>query len=230
MKITFTGHTHALGRAVVIGLLSCSALAGEVTIDGYSFKPEKITVQAGETVTWTSDASSRHTVVVEDKESRRLQRGSTFSHTFTSPGEYPYRCGVHRSMKGVVVVEGEPKVSAAVQGAVSTVSTSVSVSSAGPTHAMKSGAPNVADSDEAKIMIVDFMRFEPTEITVEAGTTVVFENHDGSNHIILFDDKVKSQRLRHDAAYSRTFDQPGDYPFICAIHGKRMSGTVHVTP
>lgn len=229
MKKTFTGYTHALGRAAIIGLLSCSALAGEVTIDGYSFKPEKITVQTGETVTWTSDASSRHTVVVGNKESRRLQRGSTFSHIFTSPGEYPYQCGIHRSMKGVVVVEGEPKVSAAVQGAVSTVSASVSVS-AQPTLEVKSAASNMADSDEAKIMIVDFMRFEPTEITVEAGTTVVFENHDGSNHIILFDDKVKSQRLRHDAAYSRTFDQPGDYPFICAIHGKRMSGTVHVTP
>lgn len=247
-------------RAIAMTLWGCafslSAVAAEVSIDGLAFKPGKITVQPGETVTWTSDTSSSHTVVVSGVESQRLRKGAQFSHTFTAPGEYPYQCGVHRSMKGVVVVTDADLPSSSPSSLPYTSSAlrplSVNLSATGPTYrdeaahtAAEAGTTgttasvdNHADNNKAskandgkaKIMIVDFMRFEPAEITVKAGTTVVFDNHDGSNHIILFDDQVKSLRLRHHASYSRTFDSPGKYPFICAIHGKRMSGAVHVVP
>ena len=81
--------------------------------------------------------------------------------------------------------------------------------------------------DGNTVSIVDFMRFSPTELTVAAGTEVTWDNHDGSNHIIQFGN-VRSPRLRHDSSFSYRFDKPGEYPFICAIHGKRMSGKISV--
>jgi len=74
---------------------------------------------------------------------------------------------------------------------------------------------------------IGFMVFEPASLTVSPGTTVTWTNNDGSNHIVKFSDQ-QSPRLRHDAQYSRTFEVPGEYPYECAIHGKRMSGTIIV--
>jgi plastocyanin len=78
------------------------------------------------------------------------------------------------------------------------------------------------------VEIVEFMRFEPTTLTVPAGTTVTWINNDGSNHIIQMRSGAKSPRMRHGASYSQRFDTPGEYPYICAIHGERMSGTIIV--
>lgn len=82
--------------------------------------------------------------------------------------------------------------------------------------------------DGAVVQIVDFMRFEPVSITVSAGTTVTWINNDGSNHIIQIKAGDKSPRLRHGANWSHNFATPGEYPYICAIHGERMSGTIIV--
>lgn len=82
--------------------------------------------------------------------------------------------------------------------------------------------------DGAVVQIVDFMRFEPATLTVDAGTTVTWINNDGSNHIIEMKAGGKSPRLRHGANWSHSFTTPGEYPYICAIHGARMSGTIIV--
>jgi plastocyanin len=90
-------------------------------------------------------------------------------------------------------------------------------------------AAEVAPPVEGTVVeIVDFMRFEPASLTVAAGTTVTWINNDGSNHIIQMRSGAKSPRMRHGASYSQRFDAPGEYPYICAIHGERMSGTIIV--
>ncbi len=81
---------------------------------------------------------------------------------------------------------------------------------------------------ENQVGIVDFMRFEPQEIKIKAGQSVTWVNRDGSNHKIKFSDST-SPRLRHDASYSKRFDSPGNYDYVCDIHGKKMSGRVLVT-
>ena len=95
-------------------------------------------------------------------------------------------------------------------------------------------APVAAHASEAPLQggavvrIVDFMRFEPASLTVAPGTTVTWINQDGSNHVIQMRNGVKGPRLRHGASYGHRFDAPGDYPYHCAIHGERMSGTITV--
>lgn len=81
---------------------------------GNSFSPATVTVAPGEMVTWeffalhttTSDTQSGP----EFWDSGLLSSG-TFSHTFNTPGSYPYYCALHSFpggtlMNGVVQVTG----------------------------------------------------------------------------------------------------------------------------
>lgn len=71
------------------------------------------------------------------------------------------------------------------------------------------------------------MLFEPATLRISAGTTVTWTNNDGSNHNVTFPGAA-SGRMKHGATYSRRFDTPGTYDYLCAIHGAMMSGTVIV--
>jgi len=75
--------------------------------NGQFFSPANITVVLGvnNTVVWTNNDSTEHTVVALDNSfSATLQPGQTFTHTFTAPGVYNYHCTIHTFMKGAVVV------------------------------------------------------------------------------------------------------------------------------
>lgn len=84
----------------------------------YSPNPANVTV--GQTVVWTNDDTILHTVTSgngsgDPKMGKEFDsgltgsnvlktKGSTFSHTFTTPGTYPYFCEVHPTMVGKVIV------------------------------------------------------------------------------------------------------------------------------
>lgn len=82
-----------------------------VAITNFAFAPRSVTVKVGTTVTWTN-----HDGVVHDVrwQSGALPAspplspggggGSSWSHTFASPGTFSYICGIHPSMTGSVVV------------------------------------------------------------------------------------------------------------------------------
>jgi len=85
-----------------------------VKMVGTSFEPDRITVQAGTTVTWDNTSLSTHTVTAEggafdsgSDPAKWLQSGQTFSFTFTTPGTYSYYCLPHQQigMVGTVVVQ-----------------------------------------------------------------------------------------------------------------------------
>lgn len=209
-----------------------------VKIQNYAFGPESVSTAPGKEVVWVNNDSSSHTVLIDGHESPRLRKGGEYRHTFTKPGEYHYQCGIHKSMKGTVIVGANGSVNGSMNSGISAKAPAPSPVSKAPTPVpsrVATPAPSptptpvkkhiVADGNT--VSIVDFMRFSPTELTVAAGTEVTWDNHDGSNHIIQFGN-VRSPRLRHDASFSYRFDKPGEYPFICAIHGKRMSGKITV--
>ena len=79
-----------------------------VTIDGFAFKPQVITVAPGTTVTWNNADEDPHTVVAIDKSfhSSAMDTDERFSFTFTRPGEFAYFCSLHPHMTGKVVVKG----------------------------------------------------------------------------------------------------------------------------
>jgi plastocyanin len=82
-----------------------------VQVIDFSFAPESLTVKAGTTVVWMSEASAPHTVTADDGsfDSGTIRRGDSFSYTFAEPGEYPYYCTFHGNaggggMAGTIVV------------------------------------------------------------------------------------------------------------------------------
>lgn len=78
-----------------------------VIIKNFAFNPPEITINAGESVTWKSEepATLVHTVTSDNLQwSLKLIGGQNFSRTFNEPGEYPYHCAIHPSMKGKVIV------------------------------------------------------------------------------------------------------------------------------
>ncbi len=89
-----------------------------ISIVGQSFQPSQLTIQVGQTVTWTVTQSigAAHSVTsghpndtkpgtVFDSGIRLENDGDSFSYTFTAPGTYPFFCAVHpTTMTGTVTV------------------------------------------------------------------------------------------------------------------------------
>lgn len=78
----------------------------QVQIVNFAYAPGNIQVKAGTTVTWTNQDTAPHSVTFKNgmKDSGVLQRGQTFSYTFTTPGTYQYYCTVHPYMTATVTV------------------------------------------------------------------------------------------------------------------------------
>jgi len=76
------------------------------------FIPAEVTVNVGETVTWSNDDSAAHTVTSGTPtggpdgtfDSSLFMADTTFSHTFDNAGEYNYFCMVHPWMTGKIQV------------------------------------------------------------------------------------------------------------------------------
>jgi plastocyanin len=99
----------ALGSALayVIAPLAAETTATAVLIDNFVFGPERLTVAAGTTVTWTNRDDIPHTVASTARvfKSRVMDTDDAYSFTFETPGEYPYFCSLHPHMTGTIVVE-----------------------------------------------------------------------------------------------------------------------------
>ena len=71
--------------------------------------------------------------------------------------------------------------------------------------------------------------FQPTTITVPAGTTVTWTNHDPVAHTVTDVNQAWDSGLFEESAtFSMTFDTPGTYTYYCIPH-PIMIGTIEVT-
>ena len=100
---TTTTSTPATGPVVTI----LPGSAAETASTYYS--PPTITVVIGvnSTVTWVNNDDAPHTVTATDGSfnSGNLNAGQSWSHTFTTPGNYTYYCSYHSWMRGTVIVQ-----------------------------------------------------------------------------------------------------------------------------
>jgi plastocyanin len=88
------------------------------------------------------------------------------------------------------------------------------------------GADTEAGGEET-VQISGFV-FEPETLEVPVGTTVEWVQLDSSRHTVDFEDGEESGDLEEGDTYQRTFDEPGEHPYICFFH-PRMTATVVVT-
>jgi plastocyanin len=102
--------TVSLAALVVAAPGAAAADAAVSMVSGNQFSPGTVTIQAGETVTWTNnDSAVPHNVSGNGFSVPIVNAGASFSHTFTTAGTYPYSCTFHPpGMVGTVVVEAAP--------------------------------------------------------------------------------------------------------------------------
>jgi 3',5'-cyclic-AMP phosphodiesterase len=84
---------------------------------------------------------------------------------------------------------------------------------------------NVSDRD---VVNIDNFSFSPKSLTVKAGATVIWMNHDDIPHnVVSTEKKFSSPVLDTDQNFSFRFQEPGSYPYYCKIH-PMMTGTIVV--
>ena len=84
-----------------------------VSMTDNEFSPATLHIKPGQTVTWVNNGQTVHTVTADDDSfnSKNIQPGAEYTHTFTTPGRYPYYCVLHGAaggygMAGVIIVDG----------------------------------------------------------------------------------------------------------------------------
>jgi len=106
------------GSGPVVGAAECrvpvtviDSLHYIVAIRDFAFHPDTLHVRAGATVTWINcetPPQEPHTTTSDTTgiwSSTDLNPGDRFSHTFATPGTYPYHCIPHQAfMRGEIVV------------------------------------------------------------------------------------------------------------------------------
>ncbi len=78
-----------------------------IILADYSFTPSQLIIGVGDTVVWTNNAPTGHTVTSDngnELNSPTIASGRTYSHTFNTAGTYNYHCSIHPSMIGQIIV------------------------------------------------------------------------------------------------------------------------------
>jgi plastocyanin len=82
-------------------------------------------------------------------------------------------------------------------------------------------------ASEVEVVITD-LKYAPAILSVSPGTTVRWVNRDLMDHTVTSRSGLwDSGNIRPGASWSRRFDEPGSYPYLCTPH-PFMTGTVVV--
>jgi plastocyanin len=101
-----TGGTTAPPASGTAGPSGTSAVK-TVAMKDFSFKPAELEVTRGTAVQWTNQDGAAHTVVADDGsfKSPELATGQVFKFTFAKAGTFTYKCTIHPSMVGQIIVK-----------------------------------------------------------------------------------------------------------------------------
>lgn len=169
------------------------------------YKPSRIRIRTGDTVTWRNLDDDDHTASAAGMETGTIHRGDSGKVRFLEPGEFIYHCNFHPEMTGSIEVVGE--------------------SLATPESATPEASP-IADVPSAvEVRIIDF-GFDPAEIDIQSGGTVTWTNTGAVPHSIFATD-VQSEVLGAGDTFVWTAGEPGAIEYMCGIHPS-MTGTIRV--
>ena len=93
-----------------------SATTKNVDITAAGFTPSKLTVDYGDTVTWTNKDNANHQVLADQlafPTSAVLAQNQTYSYTFTKSGSFGYRDALNTNRRGTIVVRAGLSITAA---------------------------------------------------------------------------------------------------------------------
>ncbi|RMF78490.1 MAG: hypothetical protein D6737_14590 [Chloroflexi bacterium] len=102
-----------------------------------------------------------------------------------------------------------------------------------------SGTVEIAEVEveegEFSVPVANFL-FNPTDIVIPVGTTVIWTNFDAAPHTVTADDfaTFRSDTMLVNDVFTVTFDEVGEIPYFCEFHGSAggfgMAGTIRVVP
>lgn len=77
-----------------------------VVIKGMKFTPADLVINAGDTVMWINEDSTRHSATDLNGafDTGLLSKGASASLTFGGAGTFNYRCTPHGSMRGTITI------------------------------------------------------------------------------------------------------------------------------
>jgi plastocyanin len=87
---------------------TAAAPVAEVIVEDYKFVPAELRIRTGTTVRWINrERRTSHSVIwlgEASAESERFFPGETYERTFQRAGRFPYSCGPHPEMRGLIIV------------------------------------------------------------------------------------------------------------------------------
>jgi len=192
-------------------IFAITILKDSATQGNPDYNPDVAHVPKGNVIEWTNADAVAHTVTSS------VDFGDTFNSNMINPGEkflldtnnlasgeYEYMCMVHPWMVATLIVE-EPK------------------------EDVKVTIPQGAGTQtEGQVY------FDPQTITVQAGTTVVWDNTDGAAHTVTSgkdaspDGVFDSGLIDAGKSFKFTFNSPGKQDYFCMVH-PWMIGSVEVS-
>jgi len=115
-SISMIMKNHVLPFLFLLSAVFTASSQHNVSVQNFSFAPASLTINAGETVTWTNSGGLHNvngttTTFPGNPESFGSGGASganwTYSFTFNTPGTYQYRCDIHPAMmQGTITVQG----------------------------------------------------------------------------------------------------------------------------
>jgi amicyanin len=100
---------------------------------------------------------------------------------------------------------------------------------AGCTQQAQEQAANQPDTTGGKTVTIKNFAFDPAELKIKAGDTVVWTNKDAVSHnlVSITGYEIISPTISTGGNYSHTFNAAGEYAYQCEIHPS-MKGKIIV--
>ena len=114
--MTAAGWRVAVGTALMLAALAAPPAAAQkgpkrkpavhtVKIEGMKFTPAKLSIAAGDSVTWVNTDIVAHTATSGGFDSGTIPPDRKWTRTFAKGGAFDYVCDFHPTMKGTLSVK-----------------------------------------------------------------------------------------------------------------------------
>jgi len=122
-----------------------AAATQSVMIMNFAFAPQNLTINVGDTITWSNHDSAHHTVTSDpgsaELNSGDLAQDQSYTHTFTTAGTFPYHCDYHPKMLASITVLAAGAAPAATSTAIPTVAVAATSTAPAATSTAASSSP-----------------------------------------------------------------------------------------
>ena len=196
--------------------------------------PSVISVNLGETITWTNEDDTEHTVTSRTNgifNSGLFGTNQSFSHQFSIDGTYEYFCQLHPWMTGTVIAGNGGEISTPPsESTTQPPSTPTPNPTPTPTTQTPSQFTVTIPSGAAEQTITEF--YSPSSISVNISDSVLWQNSDIGFHTVTSgkgspDGLFDSGLFGPSETFSQTFSSSGTFDYFCVVH-PWMTGSIMV--